>query len=78
MKGFYKKRYGIGLYKKIRKVGDTDELVELFDSAQEFAIFLGKSIKKTRDILGLHFKQHQKDVVVNGQTFELAFIDMED
>lgn len=78
MKGLYKKRYGIGIYKKIRKAGDTDELIELFDTAEEFANFIGKSLKKAYDILRLHFKKDQKDIVVKGRLCEIAFIDMED
>lgn len=78
MNGLYKKRYGIGIYKKIRTADDTDELVELFDTAQELAIFIGKSLKKTYDILGLHFSKKQKEIVVDGKLCEIAFIDMVD
>lgn len=76
MNGLYKRRYGIGIYKRIRKVGDTDELVELFDNAEEFANFIGKSIKKARDILSSHFKHKADKLVCGNRMYDIAFIDM--
>lgn len=78
MKGYYKQKYGIGIYKKIRNVGETDELIGLFDSAEEFANFIGKSLRKAYDILFLHLSKGQKDIIVNGKMCELHFIDMRD
>lgn len=73
---YYKRRYGIGIYKKIMRVGETDEMVALFDTAEEFANFMGKSIKKAYDILRNHFKKNQKYIYVKDEIYELAFIDM--
>lgn len=77
MKGLYKGRYGIGIYKKIRKVGDTDEMVELFDNAQQFAKFIGKSIRNVKSVLSNHFNGTAgSNVIIKGKEYELAFIDM--
>lgn len=72
----YKNKYAIGIYKKIRRIGDTDELVDLMESADEFAKFIGKSIKNAYSILWNHLKGNQSDITIKGRTYELAFIDM--
>ena len=76
MKGYYKKRYAIAIYKKIMKDGDVDEFVDMFDTVQEFAVHLGKSVKQAYDILGLHYSKKQDSLVYQNKMCELAFIDM--
>lgn len=76
MSKYYKGRFGIGLYQKIRRAGDTDLCVALFDSAQEFARFLGKPIKKAYDTLHLCFENKQKSIKVKNEFYDLEFVDM--
>lgn len=78
MNTLYKQKYGIGIYKKIRRDGDTDELVELCESAHEFAKFIGRSINQAYCILGNHFSRKQKDICINNKVYEMAFIDLTD
>ena len=72
----YKNKYAIGIYNKIKKVGDTDDLVSLLETADEFAKFVGKSIKIAYSILWNHLKGNQSDITIKGKTYEIAFIDM--
>ena len=73
---YYKQKYAIGVYKKIRKEGDTDELVYLFDSPLQFANFLGRSLHKIYDILGSHINKGRSDIYFKGNVYELHLIDM--
>lgn len=73
---YYKGRFAIGIYKRITKRDDTDELIELVDNAHQFAKLMGTTTQKAWDILGKHFKNRDLNVKVKGKMCELAFIDM--
>lgn len=72
----YKGKYYIGVYAKIQKEGDVDETIGLFETTKAFAEFFGKTLKQAYDILLLHTKNENADLVVNGGRYELALIDM--
>lgn len=73
---YYKKRYGIGIYKKISQQNPVDEFVALFDNVQQFADYFGKSLNNAYAILNLHWEEKQTYIFYKGQIYELAFIDM--
>lgn len=78
MFGYYKGKYAIGIYNKIQEEGDTDSMVEIFDTVQELADYLGKSLQQAYDIARMHFTKGQNDIVIQGKMYELAFINMVD
>ena len=73
---YYKGRFAIGIYKKITKKDDTDELIGLVDNVHQFAKLMGTSIKKARDTVSKHYKNKDLNAIINGKMCEIAFIDM--
>lgn len=79
MEKLYKGKYSIAVYNKITETHPVDDLVDIFDSAEEFAEFVGSSLQKVYSMLNKHF--HNKcgsDIVVGNKMFELAFINLQD
>lgn len=72
----YKGKYAIGIYKIIKNVGDNDELVDLFESAEELAKALKTSLANTYHILRNHTAREDKTINIGGRFYELAFINM--
>ena len=74
---YYKKKYAIGIYKKV-SIDTNDELVALFFSIDEFAIYLNATLDNAYNIAKYHFQLNptESDIVVNNKLMTISFIDM--
>lgn len=69
----YKGKYAIGIYRKIRIDGE-DTLVRLFDSVEELAEYLNRSVSSTYAIVSQHHHSKRKDIRINNRSYELRCV----
>ena len=69
----YKGKYAIGIYRKV-KIDGEDTLVRLFDSVEELANYLQRSVSSTYAIVSQHHKAKRKDIRINNRSFELRCV----
>ena len=77
MEGIYKGKYLIGLYNK-PEIAGNDDAVAIFDNCRELAAYMGKAVNATVKIAARRLKARNKDVTIDGKTYEMHFIKYED
>lgn len=68
----YKGRYSIGIYER----GGDEQLVTLFNSTFELAVYLGVSVKLAYTIIAQRKKEKRKGVVIKGRIYDIELVDV--
>ena len=69
----YKGKYAIGIYQKV-EIDGVDTLVMLFDTVEELAEYLKRSVSSTYAIVSQHYHQKRKDIRINNRSYELKCV----